>query len=110
MPIVNIYHDKTIKQNRLENSSELLKTFIADQLSCNDITLSSQEITIRLLSIESNTMIATVELEIFAYAFPKRVEKQDEICRNIRKFLLDKLPNVTDIRVWLILSELGHSW
>jgi hypothetical protein len=37
------------------------------------------------------------------------VERQDEICRFIRRFVLDNLEGVNDVQVWLPLSELGHS-
>ena len=55
-------------------------------------------------------MIGKVELEIKAHAFRERVEKQDEICNDVRKYIMQKNKSLGDIRVWLILNELGHSW
>ncbi len=55
-------------------------------------------------------MIADIELEIFAHAFKERVEKQDEICMTIRNHILKNVHELKDVRVWLVLSELGHSW
>lgn len=55
-------------------------------------------------------MIAPVEIEITAHAFPERIDKQDEICLRIRDFLKQGLRAQEDIRVWLLLPQLGHSW
>jgi hypothetical protein len=55
-------------------------------------------------------MIGALELEIHAHAFPDRVLRQDAICNTVRHFVQDRLPNIGDVRVWLVLSELGHSW
>lgn len=87
-----------------------LKIFLAEKLSCGDIKLSPKEISIRILNIEDDNMIGTVELEIKAHAFKERVEKQDEICNDVRQYIMQKDASLGDIRVWLILSELGHSW
>ena len=87
-----------------------MKVLLADLLTCNDIRLSPNEISLRFLKTEGNETIASVELEINAAVFKDRVLKQDEICKNVRKFIMDRCPLVKDVRVWLILSELGHSW
>ncbi len=55
-------------------------------------------------------MISPIEIEITAAAYKERVEKQDQICLNIAKYLQDKDPSFGEIKVWLILTELGHSW
>lgn len=54
-------------------------------------------------------MIAELEAEITAHAFGERVDKQDEICLHIRSFLMKKIM-AADVRVWLLLPQLGHSW
>lgn len=109
MPTVNIYYKNKQNLNKLLGLSASLKVFLADLLTCNDIRLSPNEISLRFLKTEGNETIASVELEINAAAFKDRVLKQDKICKNVRKFIMDRL-FVKDVRVWLILSELGHSW
>lgn len=87
-----------------------LKELVAKELTCGDIQLKTDEITIRLVETPAKGMIADIELEIFAHAFKERIEKQDEICMTIRNHILKNVPELKDVRVWLVLSELGHSW
>jgi len=87
-----------------------IKKLTAKQLTCRNIHLQANEITIRLIKTPAKGMIADIELELFAHAFKERIEKQDEICMNIRSHILKNAPELNDVRVWLILSELGHSW
>ncbi|HEX7542574.1 MAG TPA: hypothetical protein VF385_00625 [Patescibacteria group bacterium] len=109
MPTVNIFCKKE-DNNQLSNLLIDLKIFLAKKLTCGDIKLSPKEISIRIINIEGNNMIGKVELEIKAHAFKERIEKQDEICNDIRKYIMNKNKSSNDVRVWLILSELGHSW
>jgi len=108
MPTVNVYStDDTFSIP--ENVMNDFKALIAKELTCGEIALSPDEISIRLLTV-SGDMIGSVEVEIKAHAFGERIPRQDEICRLVRTFLMERLPKVGDIRVWLVLSELGHSW
>lgn len=52
--------------------------------------------------------MAPLECDIAVHHYPERIEKEDEICDNFRTFLLETF-EVVDARVWLQLSELGHS-
>ncbi|MDO8591547.1 MAG: hypothetical protein Q7R60_01305 [bacterium] len=109
MPTLNIfYNDELPKQ--LGELTDSLKEFVANELTCGDIKLDANEVSVRFISSNGNGMLAPVEVEITAAAFKERVEKQDEICLNIRKFILDKVNSLQDVKVWLILAELGHSW
>lgn len=108
MPTVNIFHDEQAKE--LNDLSKKLKSYLAKKLSCADIKLTPEEVSIRLIRIDGGDMIGRVELEIKAHAFKKRVEKQDEICNDVRNYIMKEHPSLGDVRVWLILSELGHSW
>ncbi len=54
-------------------------------------------------------MIGEVEAEVNAYAFDDRVKKQDELCLDFANFIQTK-SNIKNVKAWLILSELGHSW
>lgn len=108
MPTINIYYNDQKFEEKLKGTIDELKGFTATQLTCSDIKLSPDEISVRLLRNYGNGMLATIELEIKAAAFKERVQKQDEICLSVQKFIKFELQ--TDSKVWLILSELGHSW
>ena len=110
MPIVNTYFSSDKQKDMVLSHIDDLKALIAKQLTCNDTELKTNEITIRLLHTPSEGMIAEMELEIFAHAFSERVEKQDDICLAIRSHIMKNVPELKDVRVWLVLSELGHSW
>lgn len=109
MPTVNIFNEK-VNQKELKNLSLDFKPFVANKLTCGDIKLSPEEVSIRVIYIEGGSMIGKVEIEIKAHAFKERVEKQDTICNEIRNYIMKKYKTLGDVRVWLILSELGHSW
>lgn len=109
MPTVNIFHTTQEQSAQVNQLASELKTYLAKELTCGDIQLSSDEVSIRLISTVNAGMIAELEVEITAHSFSERVTKQDEVCNNVRKYLMDKIP-VSDIRVWLLLPELGHSW
>ena len=109
MPTVNVFYSNEDAVSKFDKITAELKQYVAEQLTCGDITLDSNEVSVRLLNSKGDGMLAPVEIEINAAAFSERVEKQDEICLNIQEFLIDKL-QITDVNVWLILSELGHSW
>lgn len=109
MPTVNIYSKNSLQEDLIILSSEL-KPFIAEKLTCGDIKLTPEEVSVRIINVENGVMIGEIELEIKAHAFKERVKKQDEICNDVRKYIMDKYKSLGDVRVWLILSELGHSW
>ncbi len=109
MPTVNVFYNDDLPKE-FEEFTSSLKKFVADQLTCGDIKLESDEVSVRLISSHGNAMLAPVEVEITAAGFKERVEKQDQICLNIQKFILDRAISLKDVKVWLILSELGHSW
>ena len=110
MPTVNVYHKDKNDFDVLISFAPKLKELIAKQLSYGDKKLTSDEISIRFISVEGDAMIGNVELEITARTFKERVEKQDEICRKVREYIMKEIPSLGDIRVWLKLCELGHSW
>lgn len=79
------------------------------KLSCSDIQLGTDEVSIRLIKTAGSGMVAEIEIEITAHAFKERISKQDEICLRTREFLKQGIV-ANEIRVWLLLPELGHSW
>jgi len=110
MPTVNIYSKDVNKFDSLGEIVEELKELLSIKLTCGEFKLTSKEISVRFIKIEGGGMIGEVELEITAAAFKERVEKQDEICREVMRWIMEKNKNLGEVKVWLKLSELGHSW
>ena len=109
MPTVNIFHTSDEEARQVIEVQVQLKDFLAKELTCGDISLTPEEVSIRLIKVTDAGMIAELEVEVTVHAFDERVQKQDEIANNIRKYLLEKI-KAQDIRVWVILPQLGHSW
>jgi len=109
VPTINIYFQNDNYASDLEALTNELKIFVADKLTCGDRKLNSNEISVRLLQSGGKGMLAKVELEITAAPYKERVEKQDQICLDVRQFILEHVENLDDAQVWLSLNELGHS-
>lgn len=109
MPTINTYYTDDKFEQELKESINDLKQFAAKELTCGDISLQPDEISIRLIKTTGSGMLAEVELEVTAHAFGGRIKRQDEICLTFRDFLKEKL-SASEVRVWLLLPELGHSW
>lgn len=107
MPLVTIFQ-KGEDAMTAELSQEL-REFVAKMLSGESRVLSSGEVSVRLVETKGGVMIARVEVEILAHAYPERVAHQDVICTSVRTFLTEKLGH-GDIQVWLMLGQLGHSY
>ena len=110
MPTVTIYFAKNEKPVVSKDFIPQLKDLLVKELSCGEIALTPEEISVRLVHADGGGMIADIELEIAAHAFGERIKKQDVIFNTVRQFVLKELPHIRDARVWLQLSELGHSW
>ena len=106
MPTINIYPNKDLPEQEIINK---LRPFAAEHLSCGDIILKPEEVSIRFIK-STGQMIGNVELEISVHAFKERINRQDEIANEFREFLMKEFPEIGDVRVWLKLSELGHSF
>jgi len=107
MPSINIYtKEENIPQLKLLLNE--LKELIAKKLSCKEIVLKSNEISIRVISPHTTSQIAELEIVIIAHSFQERVRNQDKICLEIKNFIQSKINNISSY-VWLQLSELGHS-
>jgi RecA-family ATPase len=109
MPTVNTYFEDEKLVPQLDAITPELKEVVAEQLTCGDRALQPNEVTVRKLLSRGKGLMADVEMDIVAAPYKERVERQDEICRFIRRFVLDNLEGVNDVQVWLPLSELGHS-
>ena len=110
MPTANIFYSSKAQLKNLQRLAPKLKVYLAEKLTCGDIKLNKDEISVRPIEVDDMGMIGAVEVEITAFAFPERVKKQDEICLQVRKFMQNEYPELGEIKVWLILTELGHSW
>lgn len=110
MPTVNIYHKNREQELKLTPLLKDLKSFVAEELTCDDIKLTPEEVSVRLIEVRGDGMIGDVEVEITAHHFKERVEQQDEICLHVANYLTEKDPSLGEVKVWLVLAELGHSW
>lgn len=111
MPTCNIYANGKDYQSHIEESFLELREFIAKELSCGDITLTAEEVSIRFMTPLSSQMIGKVEAEVIAHNFQERADQQDEFCRKLARKLEEILElDLQAVQCWLILSELGHSW
>ena len=110
MPTVNIFFKEENDIHKLDAIAPQLREYLADKLSCSSKKLTPSEISIRFIKTDGGEMIAGIELEITAHAFPERVEKQDKICLEIAGYIKEKIPAIKELQVWLKLYELGHSW
>lgn len=110
MPTVNIFYNDKNLLKQLDDLVKPLKEYVAHSLTCGDIKLKSSEVSVRFIGSSGSGMLAPLEIEVTASSFKERVEKQDEICLGIQGFILERISSLKDVKVWLILSELGHSW
>lgn len=93
----------------LEGILPELREFTAKELSCEDRILAGNEMSLRVIVPEASLSKADTELEIKAYGYHERVEKQGEICLAIQDYVQKNCPKAGSVYVWLQLSELGHS-
>lgn len=111
MPTVNLYYRSKDNETEIAASVKPLKTYIAKKLTCGEIDLSPDEVSIRLLHVElGDGMMADVELDITAANFSERVDSQDSICLDVQAYIKQQIPSVSKVNVWLNLHELGHSF
>lgn len=111
MPTVELYYRNKNHELQIADAIDPLKVFIAEKLTCGDISLAPEEVSIRGIHIAlSKGMIADVELDITAAPFQERVDRQDEISLDVQAFTKDLVPDADDVKVWLKLHELGHSF
>ena len=110
MPTVTVYYQKTKDFKNLQALVPHMKKYFAKTLTCGDIRLTPNEISIRCVETKGQGMIGDVEVEIKAHAFMERVKKQDKLCRDAAAFIEKEIPSLRSVKVWLQLSELGHSW
>ncbi len=111
MPTVNLYYRNREHEPQISDAIDPLKCFIAEKLTCGAIALSPEEVSIRGIHVAlGKGMIADVEMDITAASFQDRVDKQDEICLDVQAFSKAHITDADDVKVWLNLHELGHSF
>ena len=109
MPTVNIYAGSGDEQPRLAAAVPAIKRHVAEALTCGDITLTPDEVSVRIVVVARGSgMIGNIEADVVAHAFEDRVRRSDAIALAFASFL----ETVTDrpVKAWLSLTELGHSW
>ncbi|HVQ44264.1 MAG TPA: hypothetical protein VMT30_04845 [Candidatus Saccharimonadia bacterium] len=110
MPILNAYYTSPEQLRIMEEMTPAIKQFVAAQLTCGELSLSPGEVTVRLMQVEGSGMIGDVEIDMVAHEFQERVEDQDGICQRVKAYLEQASPGLGEVRVWLNLGQLGHSW
>lgn len=110
MPTATVFTSKETSAQLLEPALPELREFLARELSCGARALAPDEISIRVITATISAMIAPIEMEITAHKYSERVERADKICLSVRDFIKNQVSSAGDVRVWLILTELGHSW
>jgi hypothetical protein len=105
--IINIVNED--KAKGLKNILPELREFIAKKLTGSSRELKPEEISIQVIVPKYQLPIAEIEVTIKAYSYPERVKNQDEICLEIKNFIISKNSLFSSVFVWLQLSELGHS-
>ena len=110
MPTANIFYTEEQQKKNLQELALKLKPYLAEKLTCGQIKLKKDEISVRLINVDGTGMVGGIEVEITAFAFPERVKKQDEICLEVKDYIQKMYPTLGEVKVWLILAELGHSW
>ncbi|MDR3616365.1 MAG: hypothetical protein P4L53_22585 [Candidatus Obscuribacterales bacterium] len=111
MPTANIYTSDNAHKEAIVALSPKLRAMLAEELTSGSHRLTSREISIRVIEVcTESSMIAPVEIEIKAHAYGDRAPRADQICLAIRKFVKNNVPSAADVRVWIMLAELGHSW
>ena len=107
MPTITIYTTEVRWAEKIEPLLPELAERTAALLSTPEMALDGTHISIRVVVAHCGLMMSPVELEVTAHAFGQRLERQDEICGDLRQWLLRaEIPN----RVWLRLSALGYGY
>jgi len=109
MPTVNVFYRNAEQQSQLVALTPKLKEYISKELTCGDITLTSREVSVRLVHVYGEGMLGSVEIEVTAHSFAERVDRQDAICLAIANYMKKQASSLGEVNVWLILSQLGHS-
>lgn len=106
MPTANVYYKNWGNTGSLNVPK--LQTYLASKLSCGDIKLRPDEVSVRIIAAkDESAMLGNIEVDITAHAFPDRVKNQDIICADLKEWLR-KEALISDPRVWLQLCQLGH--
>ena len=113
MPTANIFWNQKSLEEKWVFKPEFIVEFkkkLAEILSCNDRDLDPKEVSIRIINTYTEGMISEMECDISAYSYPERIQKQDEICNEVKEWIKKNLPETQNVSVWLSLSELWHSF
>lgn len=111
MPTVNLYYRNKSIESGIADIIKPLKSYIAKKLTCGEISLSPEEVSIRVMHVAlGGGMMADIELDVTAASFRERVDGQDQICLDVQAYIKQQITSVAEVNVWLNLHELGHSF
>ncbi len=110
MPLAYIHCSESSIKGKVCGHLEDIKAAIAKALSCSESKPSSDDIRTRgpHLDLDFNSDTAQIEIDIFAYDFKERVERQDEIAEEIEDQII-KIVGYQEVKVFPILCKIGHS-
>lgn len=110
MPPVNIYYQNRNHEPEIIAAIDLLRDFVAAELSTEQRRLRRGEVSARAIHCLGSGMLADIEIDITAATHPDRVARQDDICSNVQAFMRGLTPSADGVKVWLALPELGYSF
>jgi hypothetical protein len=109
MPLANIYCPDPKIKGKINGHLKDIQAAIAKALSYSESKLSPDDIRIRGIHLDFNSdNIAQIEIDIFAYDFKERVEREDEIAKEIEAEI-KKIVCYPDVKVFPIFCKIGHS-
>ncbi len=108
MPLVYILCPESSVKGKVSGHLKDIQTAIAKALSCTESKPSPDDIRIRGIHLDFNSKIAQIEIDIFAYDFKERVEREDEIAEEIENQII-KIVGYSDVKVFPIFCKIGHS-
>ncbi len=109
MPPVTIFTKKD-NVNSLQRVFPELTQIIADELSCPERKLIDKDIHMSVVIPEATYNAADTRMDIYAFGYPDRIKRQDDICYNIKQYVTKNCPTAGSVDVFLMLGELGYSF
>jgi len=110
MPPVTIYTNNKDRVAPITDMFSGLTQIIADELTCPERKLIGKDIHVVVLVPEASYNSADTRIDIFAYGYPDRIKRQDDICHNVKQYMMKNCPAAGSVDVFLPLGELGYSF
>lgn len=117
MPIAHLKIEKGVKEKlntlgvTLHEKKQVIRSYIAQELSCKDISLSGENISLETTFVKEfySSLIKPIQVEIFCSPFAERVRRQKQITGMIETHIRRELniPKKIGIKAFLIFTEIG---